>query len=144
MLHTAISEIEKHIGSIINISNIYESSPWGVDNQSNYLNQILLLETNYTAESVLVNILNIENIIGRKRGVKWGARVIDIDIIFFNNEIVESPELCIPHKHMHKRNFVLKPLNEIASNYIHPIYQKNIKTLLDECQDIGKVKKYEV
>ena len=144
LLHTAILEIEKHIGIIINMSNIYESSPWGVDKQSNYLNQILLVETNCTVKSVLVNALKIENIIGRKRDVKWSARVIDIDIIFFNNAIVESPELCVPHKYMHKRNFVLIPLNEIASKYIHPIYKKNVETLLDECQDLGKVTKYEV
>ena len=144
LLRRALAEIEFFLGNIINKSNIYESSPWGLDEQLYYLNQIVLVETSYTANEVLANILNIETLIGRKRNNKWGARLIDIDIIFYDNQIINTPALCVPHKYMHERNFVLVPLSEIASNYIHPIYNKTVGILLQECKDSGKVTKYEI
>lgn len=142
LLQKALAKIEENLGALINISNIYESSPWGVDEQLYYLNQIVEVETKYTAEEVLVNVLNIEILLGRKRKKKWGARFIDIDIIFYDNQIINTPTLCIPHKYVHKRNFVLVPLSEIACNYIHPVYNKKVAVLLKECKDSGKVSKY--
>jgi len=143
-LEAAISEIKEKVGKITNSSKVYESSPWRVDGQSNYLNQVIKVETDLDAASVLSVALDIENDLGRKRIEKWGERLIDIDIIFYNNEIFETAELCIPHKHMHERKFVLTPLNEIASDYLHPKYNKTVADLLVECNDIESVEEHAV
>ena len=141
-LEFAISEIKEKVGDITNSSKVYESAPWRVDGQSNYLNQVIKIKTEIDAKSVLSAVLDIENDLGRKRIEKWGKRLIDIDIIFYNNEIIETAELCIPHKHMHERKFVLTPLNEIASDYLHPKYNKTVADLLVECNDVESVEEY--
>jgi 2-amino-4-hydroxy-6-hydroxymethyldihydropteridine diphosphokinase len=132
------------IGLIIKKSRIYESSPWGVENQGSFLNQVLLLETDVKPFDLLDRILNIEKEMGRVRIEKWGERIIDIDILFYNDEIIETNNLCIPHPYISKRRFVLSPLDEIAKNYIHPILQKTINKLLSECLDEEKVSVYEL
>ena len=144
LLESAISLIRDKVGTITNISKMYESSPWRVDGQSNYLNQVLEVKTMATAESVLALVLDIENDLGRKRIEKWGERLIDIDIIFYNNEIIETVDLCVPHKHMHERKFVLIPLSEIASQYMHPKYNKTVSDLLVECNDVEIVEEHVV
>jgi 2-amino-4-hydroxy-6-hydroxymethyldihydropteridine diphosphokinase len=90
----------------------------------------------------LSTVLNIEKQLGRIRLEKWGERLIDIDIIFYNNSIIETPELCIPHKHLHERMFVLTPLCDIASKMVHPKYNKTIEELLQECNDTELVEEY--
>ena len=132
------------IGLIIKKSSIYESSPWGVENQGSFLNQVLLLETDIKPFDLLDIILNIEKEMGRVRIEKWGERIIDIDILFYNDEIIETNNLCIPHPYISKRRFVLSPLDEIAKNYIHPILHKTINKLLLECLDEEKVSIYEL
>tara|TARA_B100001250_G_C19715970_1_gene751492 strand:- start:748 stop:1233 length:486 start_codon:yes stop_codon:yes gene_type:complete len=134
--------ISKDIGRIYLSSKIYESTPWRVDGQENYLNQIVGIKTLFSAQETLDAILKIENQLGRIRVEKWGERLIDIDIIFFNNDIIETPELCIPHKYMHERNFVLEPLMEIAPNLIHPKYNKTVSELFNESKDMEKVVEY--
>lgn len=142
LLDAAILAIELRVGSIIELSKVYESSPWRVDGQPNYLNKVLKVKTKLEVEIVLREVLDIENELGRKRVEKWGERLIDIDIIFYNNSIIETPDLCVPHKHLHERKFVLTPLNEIASDYIHPKYNKTVNDLLIECNDIELVEEY--
>ena len=142
-LEAAEFYISKDLGVIEKKSKIYESSPWGVDNQSFFLNQALLLNTKLDPFSLLDSILVIERDMGRVRVEKWGERIIDIDILFFNDEIIESSDLCIPHRYISKRRFVLEPLFEIASNLNHPKYNKNISQLLEECVDTEKVEIYE-
>ena len=132
------------IGLIIKKSSVYESSPWGVENQGSFLNQVLLLETDVKPFDLLDTILIIEKKMGRVRIEKWGERIIDIDILFYNDEIIESNNLCIPHPYISKRRFVLSPLDEIAKNYIHPILHKTINKLLLECLDEEKVSIYEL
>tara|TARA_B100000902_G_scaffold143545_1_gene140994 strand:+ start:2025 stop:2510 length:486 start_codon:yes stop_codon:yes gene_type:complete len=144
ILDKSIQELENKVGFICDRSSIYITAPWGVHGQPEYLNQILKLQTNLSANCLLENIMNIEYILGRKRVKKWANRVIDIDIILFNDTIIKQKDLFIPHKYMHERKFVLVPLNEIASNYMHPIYNKTIHDLLIECNDTHNVKKYEV
>ena len=102
------------------------------------------LSTKYSAERVLKIMLEIETELGRVRVEKWGERLIDIDIIFFNDEIIETSDLCIPHKHMHERNFVLEPLNEIASAFIHPKYNKTVSELLKDSKDTERVEAYAI
>ena len=141
-LKFAISEIKERLGNVTNYSKVYETSPWRVDGQSNYLNQVLEVKTKLDAEIVLSIALEIEDDIGRKRIEKWGERLIDIDIIFYNNEIIERANLCIPHKYMHERRFVLIPLNEIARNFLHPKYNKTVAELLLECNDFESVEEH--
>jgi len=144
LIFDAVQEISEHVGKVNIRSQIYESMPWRVDGQENYLNQIIEVETLLSAEETLAAILKIESDLGRVRIEKWGERLIDIDIIFFNNEIIETPNLCIPHKHMHERNFVLAPLNEIAPDFIHPKYNKTVSELFNESQDTEKIEEYAV
>ena len=136
--------IAEEIGAIQKKSKIYESVPWGVENQNNYLNQVLEIKSEFSAEEVLERVLQIEDNIGRIRNEKWGERIIDIDILLFNDLIVEKEGICIPHIHLHNRKFVLIPLNEIAPSFTHPKYNKTIRELLSECKDIESVEKYAV
>lgn len=144
LISLAITNISDQLGTIISQSKIYESTPWRVDGQKNYLNQIIEIKTELSADKILELVYNIENDLGRVRIEKWGERLIDIDIIFFNNDIIETPKLCIPHKHMHERNFVLEPLNEIAPEFVHPKYNKTISELFKESKDTEKVVVYVV
>jgi 2-amino-4-hydroxy-6-hydroxymethyldihydropteridine diphosphokinase len=136
--------LSRRLGIIVEKSKIYESTPWRVDGQESYLNQVIEVSTKYSAEKVLKIVLEIETELGRVRVEKWGERLIDIDIIFFNDEIIETSDLCVPHKHMHERNFVLEPLNEIASTFIHPKYNKTVAELLKDTKDIERVEEYAV
>ena len=140
----AAKKISEHIGNISVFSKIYESTPWRVDGQENYLNQIIKVETLLSPSDTLLKAQKIEHDLGRVRIEKWGQRLIDIDIIFFNNEIIETHDLCVPHKHMHERNFVLAPLNEIAPEFVHPKYNKTISELFKQSKDTEKVAVYAV
>ena len=144
ILNTAVSKISTQVGDLLLLSEIYQSSPWGVEGQGDFLNQVILIESSYSAKLILEIILNIEKELGRVRIEKWGERVIDIDILFYNDEIIEASDLCVPHKYISKRKFVLLPLNEIAPNFIHPKYDKTITQLLAECLDEESVMIYEV
>ena len=144
LISDAVQEISKHVGDVNICSLLYESTPWRVDGQKSYLNQIIKVKTLLSAEDILVAVLKIENDLGRVRIEKWGERLIDIDIIFFNNDIIETADLCIPHKHMHERNFVLVPLNDIAPLFIHSKYNKTVSQLLNESKDTEKVERYAV
>ena len=143
-LQNASELLAADIGVIQKESKIYESVPWGVENQNNYLNQVLEIKSEFSAEEVLEGVLQIEDKIGRIRNEKWGERIIDIDILLFNDSIVEKDGVCIPHIHLHNRRFVLIPLNEVAPNFIHPKYNKTIEELLSECKDTESVEEYAV
>ena len=144
LISAAVQEISEHVGKVNVRSQIYESNPWRVDGQEHYLNQLIEVKTLLSAEETLAAILKIELDLGRVRIEKWGERLIDIDIIFFNNEIIETADLCIPHMHMHERNFVLAPLNEIAPDFIHPKYNKTVSQLFNQSNDTEKVVEYAV
>ena len=144
LLSKAEEKIHNDIGRIIKKSKIYESTPWKVDGQSNYLNQVIKIDTELDPLNLLRKILLIENDLGRKRLEKWGERLIDIDILFYNDSILETPNLCIPHKHLHERNFVLIPLNEIDAEWVHPKINKSISQLLTDCSDNSNVYEYEI
>ena len=142
LLKDAMIAIESRVGDIVEFSKVYESAPWRAEGQENYLNQILKVRTTSLAVEVLSIVLDIEKQLGRIRLEKWGERLIDIDIIFYNDSIIETPELCIPHKHLHERMFVLTPLNNIAPEMVHPKYNKTIEELLKICKDTELVKEY--
>jgi len=141
-LQLAIEQIEQHVGTVVKKSVVYETAAWGVTNQSPFLNQVLLVSTNLPAPQLLQTLLDIEQQLGRKRIEKMGPRTIDIDILFYNSEIISSPRLTVPHPQIANRRFVLTPLNEIASGFVHPALQKTIAELLEACPDPLEVKKH--
>ena len=142
LLKDAIIAIENRVGDIVEFSKVYESTPWRTEGQENYLNQLLKVKTVLQANDVLSTILDIEKNLGRLRLEKWGERLIDIDIIFYNDSIIETAELCVPHKHMHERMFVLTPLHNIAPEMIHPKYNKTVDELFQTCTDAELIKEY--
>lgn len=141
-LQKAKKTVEKKCGRVLKQSSVYETAAWGMENQEAFLNQVLKIETLLRPDELLKSILQIEEELGRKRELKYGPRTIDIDILFFNDEIIDRPGLKIPHPQLQNRRFVLIPLNEIAPEKIHPIFQKNISQLLAECRDTLEVNKF--
>jgi len=134
--------IEKRCGRILQESSIYETAAWGIEDQQAFLNQVLKIETLLSPGELLKTILQIEEELGRKRELKYGPRTIDIDILFFNDQVIDQNGLKVPHPQMQNRRFVLVPLNEIASNKIHPLFQKTISQILAECPDPLAVNKF--
>ncbi|HID94009.1 MAG TPA: 2-amino-4-hydroxy-6-hydroxymethyldihydropteridine diphosphokinase, partial [bacterium (Candidatus Stahlbacteria)] len=117
---------------IINVSSIYETEPIGYALQPNFLNCVISLKTSLTPQALLHFLLSIENKLERKRKTRFGPRTIDLDILLYDNLIIHENDLIIPHPEMHKRQFVLLPLNEIAPNLKHPILHKSVEVLLKE------------
>jgi 2-amino-4-hydroxy-6-hydroxymethyldihydropteridine diphosphokinase len=138
-LEVAAALVEKRIGKIIRSSKIYETDAWGITNQSSFYNQVLIVESNFSANKVMQKILKIEKEMGRIRTIKNAARIIDIDILFFNNETVNKQDLIIPHPEIANRRFVLVALNELVPEMIHPVLKKSIADLLSTCKDPLKV-----
>jgi len=140
-LAAARNRINIDCGRITASSSIYETEAWGYKEQPAFLNQALAIETSLEAEKLMEEILKIEMALGRKREIPLGPRIIDIDIIYFNDEIINSSNLTIPHPSMADRKFVLTPLVEIAPAFIHPILLKTNQVLLKECGDSSVVYK---
>jgi 2-amino-4-hydroxy-6-hydroxymethyldihydropteridine diphosphokinase len=140
-LKDAIAHIETEVESIVKASAIYETQSWGKTDSPDYLNQVILIQTDIPANTLLQKLLNIEWVIGRTREEKWGPRIIDIDILFFGDDVINEPNLQIPHPHLHNRRFTLDPLAELAPTLIHPVLGKNILQLKDELTDSLVVKK---
>jgi 2-amino-4-hydroxy-6-hydroxymethyldihydropteridine diphosphokinase len=134
-LHQATELLNLECGKIDALSSIYETAAWGNVYQPPFLNQALLLKTPFTAPALMTKLLLIEEKMGRKRLEKYGPRLIDIDILLFNNEIHESASLTIPHPELQNRMFALIPLAEIAGGFVHPVFKKSISRLLQECKD---------
>ncbi|WP_073080851.1 2-amino-4-hydroxy-6-hydroxymethyldihydropteridine diphosphokinase [Chitinophaga jiangningensis] len=140
-LRQAIQLIGERAGQVVQQSPLYQTAPWGVVDQPDYLNQALEITTELDAHSLLTCTLEIERTIGRVRQEKWGSRVIDIDLIFFNGEILSLPDLKIPHPRMHLRRFVLTPLNDIIPAYVHPVMHRTVQQLWESCPDDSPVHK---
>lgn len=140
-LAEAKKEIGVKIGPILKESSIYKTAAWGKTDQPDFFNQVLYLSTKLSAQSTLKTCLEIEKKLGRNRTEKWAARTIDIDILFFNHDIIKSKKLTVPHPHIQDRNFVLEPLLEIAPHLIHPVFRKKIFTLHRLSPDLLPVEK---
>ncbi len=138
----AVVQIEKQIGTVIRQSGLYSTAAWGNANQPDFLNQVIIVETKLSAPQTMQTILNIEKKMGRIRTFKNAPRVIDIDILFFNKEIIEQEHLSIPHPQIQNRRFVLVPLNQLSPNLKHPILNKTVHQLLINCSDKLNVKKF--
>lgn len=125
---------------ILAISSIYETDPVGYIEQGNFLNIVIKIETSFSAEKLLQKCLYTEERLGRIREFKWGPRTIDLDILLYNNENIESENLIIPHPRMHERAFVLIPLIEIEPNIKIPTVTTPLTQILDEIPDKGGVR----
>ncbi|MBS1951274.1 MAG: 2-amino-4-hydroxy-6-hydroxymethyldihydropteridine pyrophosphokinase [Cytophagales bacterium] len=141
-INQASELMEKEAGVIKKKSLIYETTPWGKKNQPDFLNQVIELDTSLTARELLVVIQNIEKQLGRVRDQKWGARTIDIDILYFGDQVIEEKDLIIPHPLLTQRKFILVPLAKISPGFIHPVLEKNNSVLLQECNDTLNVTEF--
>ena len=140
-LSKAVSLINEQCGPLTGSSSIYETEAWGKTDQPAFLNQALEISTSLNARQLMRKVLKIEEEMGRVRKEKLGPRIIDIDILLFENEIHDLRFLKIPHPEMQNRRFVLVPLAEIDSTLQHPVLKKSIAELLEECPDNLEVKK---
>ena len=140
-LEIARKLIATEVGKILIASSVYETAAWGITDQPDFLNQVLKIETQLSPREVMDAVLSIENRMGRIRTEKNAARIIDIDILFFNNDIIHTSGLVIPHPEIHNRKFVLIPLNEIASSKVHPVLHQTIETLLSTSPDTLEVRR---
>jgi 2-amino-4-hydroxy-6-hydroxymethyldihydropteridine diphosphokinase len=143
-LQKAIQLIEQNCGQVVQSSAIYETAAWGLTDQPAFYNQALKIETQNLPEPLMQQLLLIEQEMGRTRTIKLGPRTIDLDMIFFNQFILKTELLVLPHPALSQRRFVLLPLSEIAPNYIHPILHKTIVQLLNECPDHLDVQKLSI
>ena len=147
LLREATDLIRQRVGSVVDCSRVYETAPWGVFDSEEvrpFLNMAVHVSTALDAHQCLEQCLKIEGLLGRRRketaGTPEGGRIysnrpIDIDLILFNDETIDTPSLTIPHPRMHLRRFVLEPLNDIAPEVVHPLLNKNISQLLSLCED---------
>jgi 2-amino-4-hydroxy-6-hydroxymethyldihydropteridine diphosphokinase len=127
------------LGSVQLQSAIFKTAAWGESNQPDFYNQVVQVATTFSAQECLLHIADIEHQMGRVRTVHWAQRIIDIDILLYNNDVINETNLQVPHPYLHQRNFVLAPLVQIASDIMHPVLNKNIATLYAECSDDLKV-----
>jgi 2-amino-4-hydroxy-6-hydroxymethyldihydropteridine diphosphokinase len=134
-LTEAKAKISRELGPIITTSSIYKTAAWGLENQPDFYNQVIIVTTEHSPLKTLSILQHIEMQLGRIRLEKWGPRIIDIDILFFNDAILDLPTLKIPHPEIQNRMFTLKPLVEVAENFIHPVLNKSLIQLMHACAD---------
>jgi len=144
-LQKALKMLQQYCCNIVKTSRIYQTEPWGFSSRMFFLNQVVIAETDFDPFVLLNKTQLIERLLGRReKTVKsYKPRLIDIDIIFYDNLIIKTPTLSIPHPLMHKRKFVLQPLNEIAPDFVHPLLDMTIAQLYENCQDKSFVEIYE-
>lgn len=137
----AVSLLQESGIAITKSSAIYESEPWGFQAELNFLNQVFFIETEKNAHELLELLLKTEKKLGRQRknSQSYSSRIIDLDILFFDHEVINTRALQVPHPKMTERRFVLEPLHEIAPQYIHPKLNKSVHELLLKCPDKGNI-----
>jgi 2-amino-4-hydroxy-6-hydroxymethyldihydropteridine diphosphokinase len=141
-LALAMVQIIQQIGPITKMSSVYETAAWGNKDQHAFLNIAICISTPFTPLQTLERCLRIEKQMGRHKTIKWEPRIIDIDILLYNNQIIKDKNLFVPHPMMHERRFVLEPLAEILPKKEHPILKKTFKELLQSCTDLLTVKPF--
>lgn len=138
----ALLELER-VSKIVKVSSFYETEPVGKEDQPEFINLAVIIETELIPKKLLSDLKQIENKLGRVRHEKWGPRTIDIDIIFYDNLIIKEDDLVIPHPRAHQRRFVLEPLCEIDPEFVHPELKSTISELLQKLDDDKAVIKVE-
>jgi 2-amino-4-hydroxy-6-hydroxymethyldihydropteridine diphosphokinase len=133
----AIIHIENYAGKILRQSSVYNTAPWGNPNQQSFYNQAVLIDTHLEPQMLMHELHSIERLMGRKRveDEQNAPRLIDIDILFYNNDSLQTQQLTIPHPRLHERNFALQPMLELAPGHMHPLFGKNIEQLAKTCTD---------
>ncbi|NQY09973.1 MAG: 2-amino-4-hydroxy-6-hydroxymethyldihydropteridine diphosphokinase [Flavobacteriales bacterium] len=145
VIRDACNLIIEKVGPIIEKSSFYETEPWGFESDLAFLNQVIGINTEFEPHVALKKILNIETELGRVRNSEqWIDRVIDIDILFFNNQVIQTDNFIVPHKEIQNRKFVLKPLCEVVPDYLHPVLGVTVKELFLNCTDASEVVIYNV
>lgn len=134
-LQDAMGLLIQQCGTINRTSAIYQTAAWGLEDQPDFYNMALELDTALSPTELLQAIQDIEQQLGRQRVLKWGQRTLDIDVLFYNQEVLDTPELKIPHPYLQERRFALAPLNEIAPTLIHPVLHQPVSELLALCPD---------
>ena len=137
ILDKAIELLSEKVGTIVSQSKDYETKPWGITDQPDFLNLAVSIYTKLKPLEILEKTQSIENQLGRVRKEKWGARLIDIDLMFYGNEIIDEPALKVPHPLMQEREFALIPLAEIAPDFVHPVLGKTVLELLLGIRKLG-------
>ena len=139
-LHAAIRFLPPDV-TVLAESHVYETLPWGYENQPAFLNMVVKAETGLEPVALLAYLKQLEVQLGREQNFRWGPRLIDLDILFYDNLIVNTPPLVIPHPRLHERGFVLVPLADVAPDLVHPVFQKSVSALLSEV-DIGGIVRF--
>lgn len=132
------NDMSQEIGKVIRCSSVYQSQSWGFSTETPFLNQVCEIDSELDANEVMKRLLRIEEKNGRKRDLQaegYQSRRLDLDILFINDEIINTTQLTVPHPRLHLRNFTLVPLNELMPEYLHPVLKKNIRSLLKESPD---------
>lgn len=143
-IQKALDTLSKTEGIILQrISSIYATDPVGYETQAQFLNGVAAIQTTLSPLSLLHTLKNIETAIGRRHRIRWGQREIDLDILIYGDLCIQTEKLVIPHPEMHLRGFVLVPLEEIAPDFVHPVFQESIQTLLNRLEDGKSVLKKE-
>jgi 2-amino-4-hydroxy-6-hydroxymethyldihydropteridine diphosphokinase len=135
-LRAAIESMQPEI-SVLAKSHVYETPPWGYEDQPAFLNMVVKAETGLEPESLLRYLKQLEVELGREQNFRWGPRLIDLDILFYDDLVIDTPPLVIPHPRLHERAFVLVPLMDVAPELVHPVFQKSISALLTEVDTQG-------
>ena len=145
LVNQASKMIGERCGKIVAKSRLYESEPWGFKSEHWFLNQVMKVETALSPDDLMKELLEIEKELGRDRSVPhegYVSRPMDLDILYFGNEIIDTQMVKAPHPRLHERRFTLLPLCDVAPDFVHPVMKKTNLQLLDECQDAGKVNIY--
>ena len=131
----AVGFIRTEIGIVKKTSSLYQTASWGKTDQPDFINQVLEVETILNPEQLLKNILVIEKKLGRERLEKWGSRTIDIDLLFYGDQIIQGLNLTVPHPFLHERKFTLMPLVELDPDLVHPVFKATVKQLFESLDD---------
>jgi 2-amino-4-hydroxy-6-hydroxymethyldihydropteridine diphosphokinase len=142
-LQSAIEALEAHGFALLKASAVYETAAWGMEAQPAFLNQVLCVETVHKPSHCMELMLAIERAMGRQRQQKWGPRIIDLDILFYDHDVINESDLMVPHPYLHKRRFILQPLHEIMPDYIHPVLKLSVSEMLENCEDVLPVTLYQ-
>ena len=131
----AIDYITDEIGQPTGLSSLYQTASWGKIDQPDFINQVIRIRTNLNPQQLLQNILVIEKRLGRQRLEKWGSRTIDIDLLFYGDQIIQEENLVVPHPFLHQRRFTLMPLIELNPKFVHPVLNQTVEQLYEKLDD---------